>query len=897
MTRPKFAFFIPLEDLADDRWELSVQDRLEQWHTSNCRGTFFLDSVDEARLEHPSAFRRALQNLVRALGPSGTRAHVVVSCRVNDWQYRMDLHTMCDLLAPLLHFCLERDGNTESLTLSPKGLAAPATFASVQLPHPDERPNVEVNVVRMAPLDPHQIALLATAWGVEDVSHFMTALNDGGLEMFAGRPRDLEWLIAYWREHKRFGHLTEMVKLNVYQKLIERNPAHSQSDEPLSRERARDGVEALAAAATLCAKPMVALPDPEIERDPPERSFWPREVLPQWNEKEIRTLLTRSVFDPATFGRVRFHDPVVAEYLAACWIARNLKKGARKAAVRDIVLRESFGRTYPVVSKRMVLGWLADKIPEIRREIITVAPDILLYCGDAGRVPVDERGQALRALAEKFRNEGRTDLIVYDSDVIRIVDERISPIIRELLQTEMDSPELIRLLLRMVKLGRLRKCADHALTIATDEDRQEGVRIFAAQAVVAAGSPDQQHILVRFAFETEGMSNRILGGFCSALFPEAISTAQCLDLASRGSSEGSMAGLGLGESFRQDVAADCPQSEMAALLDGLCNLAEQEPFLRVQGEETISDQFAWTAGAITHLLARIITEVPEHNYPMNSLVRAYCLLDRIKNLPDFFVPDIERLKKALAAHRKVNKPIYWSIVRARLGRNSQAQWSGSHLTDEWLVLSKCDLAWLLEDATTLKDTAEFHVALDTALNIWSLAGRPDPEAQRIAEIAKSEFVCDDLKRYVRNCLCPPHQEESSQKRERRDRRHQKEEAIQALAAKAKSDLINRVDRIRSGDDFAALVYFHEFMRRSKTANNSTWAQTNWQALVPHFGEELANAVAAGFKKWWRKWKPPFPIDRVGEKGGRARRYRRPDRTCDCRAGGLRFPAPLCGRSR
>ena len=40
-------------------------------------------------------------------------------------------------------------------------------------------------------------------------------------------------------------------------------------------------------------------------------------ILPDWTPAERQALLRRALFDPATYGRVRFHHRSVQEYLAA----------------------------------------------------------------------------------------------------------------------------------------------------------------------------------------------------------------------------------------------------------------------------------------------------------------------------------------------------------------------------------------------------------------------------------------------------------------------------------------------------------------------------------------------------------------------------------------------------
>lgn len=88
----KAAFFVRLEDLADDGFESAIDpqdvDVLDRWFGNGDagQGWFFLDSVDEARLNNKS-IERALRKLARSLGNSAhQRANIYISCRASDWK-------------------------------------------------------------------------------------------------------------------------------------------------------------------------------------------------------------------------------------------------------------------------------------------------------------------------------------------------------------------------------------------------------------------------------------------------------------------------------------------------------------------------------------------------------------------------------------------------------------------------------------------------------------------------------------------------------------------------------------------------------------------------------------------------------------------------------------------
>jgi hypothetical protein len=82
------AFYLRIEDLADQGTEAALDGvsvkLLDTWLAGTGEGWFFLDSVDEAKLNRKS-FDGALRRFAKDLGAGIERAHVYVSCRVTDW--------------------------------------------------------------------------------------------------------------------------------------------------------------------------------------------------------------------------------------------------------------------------------------------------------------------------------------------------------------------------------------------------------------------------------------------------------------------------------------------------------------------------------------------------------------------------------------------------------------------------------------------------------------------------------------------------------------------------------------------------------------------------------------------------------------------------------------------
>jgi len=88
-TEGHSAFYLRIEELADQGFEAALDGNsakiFKQWRGGASEGWFFLDSVDEARLNRKS-FETALKRFNRDLDQSLERARVFVSCRVSDWK-------------------------------------------------------------------------------------------------------------------------------------------------------------------------------------------------------------------------------------------------------------------------------------------------------------------------------------------------------------------------------------------------------------------------------------------------------------------------------------------------------------------------------------------------------------------------------------------------------------------------------------------------------------------------------------------------------------------------------------------------------------------------------------------------------------------------------------------
>jgi hypothetical protein len=393
----KTAFFCRIEILQsfDIRHafepDLGTSVEFDEWFTGEQEGYFFLDSVDEARLQSPSAFEIALRRFAGALGePSNlNRVKVIVSCRVSNWRATADLDLfLAHLPRPQIVKVQERE------ELPEKEVAQATARTTRNVSSAASEKKQEPIVFQLALLDEHQIRRFAGGKGVEDPDDFLKAIQHADAGIFAERPQDLVDLIAFWRAQGRLGQPEEMLAFNVQKKLEELDPDRD-AKRPLSPEDALVGAERLAAALTFQKKNTIVLPDRPIDPDLRGVSIDPKESLRDWSFDKIQTLLDRAIFDEAIYGTVRFHHRSVREYLTARWLQHLLNEGKSRKAIEALLFATRYGRDVVIPSMRPIAAWLAVRDDHVRNRLRTIAPEVLIEHGDPSAVPVEFRKSLL----------------------------------------------------------------------------------------------------------------------------------------------------------------------------------------------------------------------------------------------------------------------------------------------------------------------------------------------------------------------------------------------------------------------------------------------------------------------------------------------------------------------
>ncbi|MBR8294570.1 hypothetical protein KDW63_10290 [Burkholderia cenocepacia] len=373
--RGRHAFFIRIEKIDatfDQSFEVGTAAEFAAWLASTDEAWFFLDSVDEAQLETP----RALEDAVRIFGTkiyaALERARIFITSREDAWRALPD-QTLIEQYLPYGEPTPGEEDDDTSRENDPT-----------------------LKLYRLAGLLEDEIALFAGHYGVSDVTEFVEAVKRANLLTLAERPFDLKALIGVWIADHRLGSRFEVLQRMIALQIKPRSVAYA----PVSLDVAkmRDGARILAGAVTMTGKTVIGLPAGVHTAD----RIDPRNLLTDWAEAEIDSLLRTGLFDDIVYTSVRFRHREIRELLSAEWANDLLNQPGARARVEDLFFRDSYGEQVIVPRTRPILPWLILFDEAVRDKALALAPEIASEGGDPSRLPLTVRQAMLHDIVNRI---------------------------------------------------------------------------------------------------------------------------------------------------------------------------------------------------------------------------------------------------------------------------------------------------------------------------------------------------------------------------------------------------------------------------------------------------------------------------------------------------------------
>lgn len=856
------AFYATIEQLAEGHFSLSPPERtlFDSWKKGSGHAWFFLDSVDEARLNR-KRFDDALRQLAAEVATELDRATVLISCRVSDWKGKSDRRTILDILPvpppPPLPVPGPVDDRDAAL-LDP--IFEHKSEQSKKEEQKKKKP--DLLVIRLVPLSDEQRRIFAQANGIRDLDKFMEAIERQGLDALAERPGDMLELIQYWLEHNQFGTLTAMTEAAVNAKLSEPDK-YRPDNAALSLAKAREGAERLAAGLTLGKTFTLIAPGQEPDPHLASGALDPQALLTDWTTTESNALMRRGIFAPATYGRIRFHHRSTQEYLTACWLKRLRDSGGQSSEIFTLLFAEAYGVKTVVPSLRSAAAWLAQYDPEIRDEIIRREPLMLVTHADPAALSSDAKAKVLLNFARRHAAGDIADDSIDRRALGMFGSPDLSNAIHEAWKIN-SRPDFRVELIRLIREGPIKGCIDLAARMAADEKERDFHRLTAIDALGACNAhPELKQIAHDIMRDPSKVGPGLAAGFAKALFPKYLTTSQLITLIDKSTPPSSNSVEGFGYII-DELWRVCPSAERPVLLGGLAELCVRPPF--VDQYHRISSRQKELASHLGRISYDAVSALGSA-VPAAAVIELLAVVERADRPPrlDEGPPLNELVRQTPAVHRA----LFWhdvEEVRTNSGHPVQGWWQVHFGGSALWRLGISDLPWLRADLATKTLQDDRRVALSAVANLL----HPDLKAEAAALrklIGKDSLLRKELNTYLR----PPKLTPAMRRENRESARYEEQRKAQRLRDQASwrefrdkllANPAELSDPSKVVSGFTRLHNLGEWLHR-KTRQDHAAAVREWRLLGPAFSPEIAERYRDAMKALWRVRAPEKPVRQPG----------------------------------
>ncbi len=849
----KPSFFIRIEDIEPDfytSFEIGEETEFQTWLQSTEEAWFFLDSVDEARLENPRTFEKALRRFAKCIKRGAHRAHIYLSSRPYAWRPRDDRRLLDEILflaAP------EEEGRDKAGQQS--------------------GPESALTIYTMRPLDKKRIRRFCVDRAANDIDRLLREIERANLWSLAERPFDLEGILAKWAKNSALGSRLELLRHNIDKRLCDEHSSDRAQRQPLNLQHAREGARRLAAAVVLSGQAGLNVPDaasakPGIEAE---------SVLSDWDPPDVRALLERGIFNDIIYGAVRFRHQDVRALLAAEWFDGLLKTGNSRYSVEALFFREQYGEKIITSRLRSILPWLILLDDDVRRRALELRPEIAVEGGDVSQFPLQERRKILANIVHRIVSDEDDRSARDNSAIARIANSDLSADTLELINEYSNNDDAVFFLGRLVWQGEMASCAAPFVAIAVDNSRGIYARIASARAVMTCGSVEQKQCLwQQLNVEEKQIPRKLLTELVQEAVPDSDNVGRLVISLNKLPPYKRYDATGLGQSIhelieRMPIVGD--QHVITQLIEGLRDYLERPPYVE-QGECHVSQEYAWLLSPATHAVERLV----EAHSTVALGATALSIMLMVPTLrywrSDDFSEHKGDLQTLIPQWPKLNDALYWaSIKQARINKSAK---STEPLTDDWSVswlgpFWNFDLASLPRllaymRSRTLQD--DRLVALSTSFRVYV-------QGNRLAHILSSlqDAVANDtvLQHQLYILLNPPVSEMMRKYEEKHAEYLRKQEEKTRENKQARdiwlAELSANPERVRNPPNLEPGEWTNDQYRllreiRGSSLKTSRSEGANWQALIPDFGDAVARAYRDAAINHWRYYMPTLPSEGV-----------------------------------
>ncbi len=842
-SQGRASFFIRIEDIETDfcsAFEIGNETKFRSWLESTDEAWFFLDSVDEARLDNPRDFEKALRRFAKGIVNEAHRAHIYLSSRPYAWRSNEDPKLMDEIL-----YLASPQNNVDSEEDS------------------QSKPQSALTIYTMRPLDKEKIRCFCLARETNDIDDLLLEIERTNLWSLAERPFDLEGVISKWNDDRSLGGRMELLRHNIDKRLRDDHNSDRAQRQPLNLERARDGARRLAAAVVLTGQAGLNVPDATSTAV----GIDAESILADWDPKDVRTLLERGVFNGIIFGAVRFRHRDVRELLAAEWFDQLLKSGNGRHSVEALFFREKYGEKIIIPRLRPILPWLILFDDEIRRRALNISPEIAVEGGDPSQLPLLERRNILKNIVSRIVSGDDNRSGSDNSAIARIANPDLTEDTQLLIGKYGENDDAIFFLGRLVWQGGMASCTGPFLNIAVDNTRGIYARMVSIRAVMTCGTVEEkQGLWRRLNGSDEKIPRRLLAELIKHTEPDSHSVEQLLISLGKLQPYKRYEATGLDSEihvFAEGLPIANNQRLVNQLLNGLHSYLEKPPYVE-RRECHVSEAYTWLLSPAVHMVERL---VKAHNSIAleNTSISILLMVPSLRFWRDNeFNEYKDNLRELVPNWPKFNDALYWASIEQ--SRDDKAQ-SGEALTDDWSV-SWLDHFWAFDEMSLPRLCDYMHsrflhddklVALSTAIRVYQNANKPTHILNML-----QDTVANDLA--LRQQLNSPPVSEAAKKHETEEakwqRKYKKEKGEEKQSRetwiselRANPDRVCNPPDVNSGKFTSDHYWLMVEMHGQSLLDRDAYA--DWKELIQDFGDEVAQAYRSAAIEHWQIYMPPL----------------------------------------
>ncbi|HEX6903847.1 MAG TPA: hypothetical protein VF789_29320 [Thermoanaerobaculia bacterium] len=850
----KPAFFIPLESLHYDALSGILSAAEEQafaaWKVNDqSTAWFFLDAVDELKLTD-GKLERALGRLAKEIDGLLHRAHIVISCRPHDWRPSVDMATVNAKLPITQVKSLDLEDSDAAF------LAAIEKSEGGRTGHVDASAKMDgLKVVVLLPLSAQQIEALARHLGVADPTAFIAEIRRQNAWTFARRPLDLSELVTLWLTHGRLGTRAQQHAANIAVKLKDPDrPDHG----VLPDDKARTGAERLALALTLTHTRTIRSPEQALNVERAEGVLDAAKILTDWKEDERQSLLRRGLFDPATYGRIRFHHRSVQEYLAACRLHALRKKGMPVKSLLRLLFAEQYGEQVVIPSMQAVSAWLALWDEDVRRELMKREPETLLSMGDPESLPIEARAHLLRSFAKAYGEGGWRGLQIPFGEVRRLAHPELANVVQEIWDAGHHSPDVRELLLDLVEQGPIVGCLDIARAVALDTGQPDNLRTTAIRAVVACGrSEAMDQLKDSILHEPTKWPDHVIHEAADDLFPSVLSIDELIELIHR-TKEPENGVAGFSWALIQVVDKVEPSSKLASdLREALTHLVWSSRYENLEWYQPRA-RFDYIAPALARLCDR---QLEAGTSPfVDNLIWASVVANRFGAHVTASSDIFRNLRHHFEHLLDLRRAAFWNEIKL-ISEISPADTTSERCSNAEhnslvVLLRPEDRPWLQEDLHS-STRVQREVSLHALTRLWIQNGRDQGELEQLFATVQSDPI---LVMELNQLSTPPEPDPTIERWKRRQRRraivHEgRKRQFREKWNQWKLDLKADLTQAFSEEGLPTTRRnLHKWLELNKSSQGryDVWDES---ALRNAFGTNVAMQAAKAFRALWRAYSP------------------------------------------